>query len=55
MTVLQNVIEGPHYVLKRSKQECIEQAEQLLDRVGMLNHRDFTRPSSREVSNSAWR
>ncbi|VTN08416.1 Histidine transport ATP-binding protein HisP [Raoultella terrigena] len=41
MTVLQNVIEGPHYVLKRSKQECIEQAEQLLDRVGMLNRKDF--------------
>ncbi|PLJ05963.1 ATP-binding cassette domain-containing protein, partial [Klebsiella quasipneumoniae] len=41
MTVLQNVIEGPHYVLKRDKRTCIEQAEQLLERVGMLNRKDF--------------
>ncbi|MGU3412947.1 ABC transporter ATP-binding protein [Enterobacteriaceae bacterium C34A] len=41
MTVLQNVIEGPHYVLKRNKRECIEQAEQLLDRVGLLNRKDY--------------
>lgn len=41
MTVLQNVIEGPHYVLKRNRRECIEQAEKLLDRVGLLNRKDF--------------
>ncbi|QDY41442.1 ABC transporter ATP-binding protein [Candidatus Pantoea soli] len=41
MTVLQNVIEGPRYVLKRDKQRCIAEAEQLLDRVGLLNRRDF--------------
>ena len=41
MTVLQNVIEGPHYVLKRDKKSCIAQAEQLLDRVGLLNRKDF--------------
>ena len=41
MTALQNVIEGPHYVLKRDKRTCIEQAEQLLERVGMLNRKDF--------------
>jgi len=41
MTVLQNVIEGPHFVLKRSRKECIEQAEQILDRVGLLNRKDF--------------
>jgi len=39
--VLQNVIEGPHYVLKRDKKACIAQAEQLLDRVGLLNRKDF--------------
>ncbi|WP_053145882.1 ABC transporter ATP-binding protein [Erwinia billingiae] len=41
MTVLQNVIEGPLYVLKRSKKECIGQAEKILDRVGLLNRKDF--------------
>ncbi len=41
LTVLQNVIEGPHYVLKRDKKACIAQAEQLLDRVGLLNRKDF--------------
>jgi octopine/nopaline transport system ATP-binding protein len=41
MTVLQNIIEGPYYVLKRNKRECIEQAEKLLDRVGLLNRKDF--------------
>ncbi len=41
MTVLQNVIEGPHYVLKRDKKSCIAQAERLLDRVGLLNRKDF--------------
>eukprot|EP01132_Coremiostelium_polycephalum_P022120 gene22120-26252_t len=33
MTVLQNVIEGPMRVLKRSKAECVEEAEQLLHKV----------------------
>ncbi|QUG73673.1 ATP-binding cassette domain-containing protein (plasmid) [Erwinia sp. E602] len=41
MTVLQNVIEGPHYVLKRDRKACIAQAEQILDRVGLLNRKDF--------------
>ncbi|WP_034944978.1 ABC transporter ATP-binding protein [Erwinia oleae] len=41
MTVLQNVIEGPRYVLKRDRQACIEQAEAILNRVGLLNRKDF--------------
>jgi len=41
MTVLQNVIEGPMYVLKRNRKACIEQAEQILNRVGLLNRKDF--------------
>ncbi|WP_297196103.1 ATP-binding cassette domain-containing protein [uncultured Pluralibacter sp.] len=41
MTVLQNVIEGPRYVLGRDKSDCISQAEKLLDRVGLLNRKDF--------------
>ncbi|KAB8313139.1 ATP-binding cassette domain-containing protein [Erwinia endophytica] len=41
MTVLQNVIEGPLYVLKRNRKTCIEQAEQILNRVGLLNRKDF--------------
>ncbi|MFM2479370.1 ABC transporter ATP-binding protein [Celerinatantimonas sp. MCCC 1A17872] len=41
LTVEQNVIEGPRYVLKRSKAECIEQAHSLLNRVGMFEKRHF--------------
>ncbi|OON40930.1 histidine/lysine/arginine/ornithine ABC transporter ATP-binding protein [Izhakiella australiensis] len=41
MTVLENVIEGPRFVLKQDRQRCIEQAEQILQRVGMYNRKDF--------------
>ena len=41
MTVLQNVIEGPMRVLKRSKAECVEEAEQLLHKVGLYDRRDY--------------
>ncbi|WP_420853085.1 amino acid ABC transporter ATP-binding protein [Salinicola corii] len=35
MTALENIIEGPIQVLKRSPQECREQALELLERVGL--------------------
>jgi octopine/nopaline transport system ATP-binding protein len=41
MTVLQNVIEGPLRVLKRTRAECVEEAEQLLGKVGLYEKRDF--------------
>ncbi|WP_213881103.1 ATP-binding cassette domain-containing protein [Pseudomonas sp. dw_358] len=41
MTVLQNVIEGPLRVLKRSRAECVEEAEQLLHKVGLYDRRDY--------------
>ncbi|CCG88654.1 ABC transporter ATP-binding protein [Erwinia piriflorinigrans] len=41
MTVLQNVIEGPRYVLKKNRQECIERAEHILHRVGLHNRKNF--------------
>ena len=41
MTVIQNVIEAPIHVLKMSKKEAIDQAEQLLHRVGMYEHKDY--------------
>lgn len=41
MTVLQNIIEGPMRVLKRSRAECIEEAEQLLHKVGLYDRRDY--------------
>lgn len=44
-TVLENVMEGPVQVLKKSKQEAKEQAEELLDRVG-LSERMSMYPSS---------
>lgn len=44
-TVLENVIEAPIHVLKRSKEEAITTARDLLHRVGMLDKAD-TRPTS---------
>ena len=40
MTVLQNVIEAPIHVLKKSKAEASEQAEALLNKVGIYEQRD---------------
>ncbi|WP_449429866.1 ABC transporter ATP-binding protein [Pseudomonas putida] len=40
MTVLQNVIEGPVHVQKRSRAECIDEAETLLEKVGMADKRN---------------
>jgi len=41
MTVLQNIIEGPMRVLKRSRAECIEEADALLHKVGLYDRRDY--------------
>lgn len=41
MSILQNVIEAPTHVLKRSKAEAIEQAEALLEKVGLSSRKDF--------------
>ncbi|WP_263263876.1 ATP-binding cassette domain-containing protein [Pseudomonas sp. RIT-PI-S] len=41
MTVLQNVIEGPLRVLKRPRAQCVEDAERLLQRVGLYDRRDY--------------
>ncbi|MFI8432037.1 amino acid ABC transporter ATP-binding protein, partial [Pseudomonas sp. NPDC078863] len=40
MTVLQNIIEGPCQVLKRSPKEAIEDALELLARVGLADKRN---------------
>jgi octopine/nopaline transport system ATP-binding protein len=39
MTILQNVVEAPIHVLKRSKAECIAEAEALLAKVGIADKR----------------
>ena len=39
-TVLQNVIEGPVQVQRRSVQDATDDADRLLDRVGLLDKRD---------------
>ena len=39
-TILENVIEGPLIVQKRDKSEVLEQGEQLLNQVGMWEHKD---------------
>lgn len=44
MTVLQNIIEAPIYVQKRPKNECIEEARELLNKVG-LSHRENAYPA----------
>ena len=41
MTTIQNVIEAPIHVLKLSKAEAREKAENLLKRVGMYEHRNY--------------
>ena len=41
MTVIENVIEAPVHVLKIPKAEAIEQAEALLDKVGILERKDY--------------
>lgn len=40
MTVLQNVIEGPVHVQKRPRAECVDEAEALLEKVGMADKRN---------------
>ncbi|MGF9643082.1 amino acid ABC transporter ATP-binding protein [Paenibacillus sp. MABNS29] len=40
MTVLENILLGPLKVQRRNKQEALEQAEQLLERVGLLDRKD---------------
>ena len=40
MTVLGNVIEGPMHVQKRSKQECRDEAMELLGKVGIADKAD---------------
>ena len=41
MTVIENVIEAPVHVLKIPKDEAIEQAEALLNKVGILERKDY--------------
>lgn len=40
-TILENVIEAPIYVQKRSRAECVEEAEALLAKVGIFDKRNF--------------
>jgi octopine/nopaline transport system ATP-binding protein len=40
MTILQNLIEGPMHVLKRPRAECVEEAEALLEKVGIADKRN---------------
>ena len=40
MTVIENVIECPHYVLKKPKAECLDEAREFLDKVGIADKRD---------------
>ncbi len=41
MTVLQNVMEAPLHVLKLSKADARERAEKYIERVGMIDRKDF--------------
>ncbi len=41
MTVLGNVIEAPVSVLKMTKKEAVERAESVLNRVGMIDRKDY--------------
>ena len=39
-TVLENIIEGPVYVLKHRRKQAVEQAEALMEKVGIIEKRD---------------
>ena len=41
MTVIQNVMEAPVHVLKLSKEQARERAEKYIERVGMIDRKDF--------------
>jgi arginine/ornithine transport system ATP-binding protein len=41
MTVLENIIEAPIHVLGVKRREAIEKAEHLLDKVGILDRKDY--------------
>ena len=41
MTVLENIIEAPIHVLGKNRAEAIEQAEHLLDKVGIHAHKEY--------------
>ncbi len=41
MTVLENVIEAPIHVLGKSRAEAIEEAEALLEKVGIYAHKEY--------------
>lgn len=40
-TVLENVIEAPVHVLKKPKAECISQAKEILEKVGLSDRADY--------------
>jgi octopine/nopaline transport system ATP-binding protein len=40
MTIIENVVEAPIHVQNRPRRECIEEAEALLDKVGIADKRD---------------
>jgi polar amino acid transport system ATP-binding protein len=41
MTVMENILLGPLQVQKRQKEEVLKQVEELLDRVGLLDRKDY--------------
>ena len=41
LTVLENIIEAPVHVQGRSRKECIDEAESILERVGMVDRRHY--------------
>lgn len=41
LTILENLIEAPVHVQKRSPRECVAEAEALLERVGIADKRNF--------------
>ncbi|CCM79914.1 ABC transporter ATP-binding protein [Rhizobium mesoamericanum] len=41
MTVLENIIEAPVHVLRRPRSECVAQAEELLEKVGLAERRNY--------------
>jgi len=53
LSVLENVLVGPVRALKRKRSDVIDEALQLLERIGLRNRATNTRTDSRAVNSSA--
>lgn len=54
MTALENVMLAPRRVLKKSEAECRSLAAQMLEKVGLGDRMDYSRPTCLAASSNEW-